>query len=86
MASVEQIGSNKQFGGVNRRYRHQSSVLGCSMTFTVFFPPGVLPGSGSGAKAPVLYYLSGLTCTDENFIQKSGAQHSTAALCTFLRP
>lgn len=65
--AVEEISVNRQFHGYNRRYKHSSSVLGCDMTFTVYFPLAAATG-----KVPVLYYLSGLTCTDENFIQKSG--------------
>ncbi|GIL45380.1 hypothetical protein Vafri_2629 [Volvox africanus] len=72
--SVEEITVNRQFDGYNRRYKHRSSVLGCDMTFTVYFPAAAEKG-----KVPVLYYLSGLTCTDENFIQKSGAQRMAAA-------
>ncbi|GFR45590.1 hypothetical protein Agub_g6985 [Astrephomene gubernaculifera] len=73
-ATVEEISVNRQFGGYNRRYKHRSTVLGCDMTFTVYFPPVAENG-----KVPVLYYLSGLTCTDENFIQKAGAQRQAAA-------
>ncbi|KXZ51495.1 hypothetical protein GPECTOR_12g458 [Gonium pectorale] len=73
-SAVEEIGANRQYGGFNRRYKHKSSVLGCDMTFTVYFPP-----AAESAKVPVLYYLSGLTCNDENFIQKSGAQRQAAA-------
>ncbi|GER39895.1 S-formylglutathione hydrolase [Striga asiatica] len=58
------------FGGHNKRYKHHSPTLGCSMTFHVYFPPSPSPSH----KFPVLYWLSGLTCTDENFIAKSGAQ------------
>ncbi|KAK9289358.1 hypothetical protein L1049_007513 [Liquidambar formosana] len=65
-----EISSSKMFGGYNKRYKHFSPTLGCSMTFHIYFPPSPSPSS----KFPVLYWLSGLTCTDENFIAKSGAQ------------
>jgi S-formylglutathione hydrolase len=77
------------FGGRNRRYRHRSPLLGCDMTFTVFLPPSALPppeGASTAteqpapASVPVLYYLSGLTCTDENAVQKSGIQRAAARL------
>ncbi|KAI4319614.1 hypothetical protein MLD38_033194 [Melastoma candidum] len=71
-----EIGSNKMFGGYNKRYKHFSPTLGCSMNFTVYFPPS--PASPSH-KFPVLYWLSGLTCNDENFITKSGAQRTAAS-------
>lgn len=57
------------FDGFVRRYRHKSSVLGCDMTFSVFYPP-----AAESKPVPVLYYLSGLTCNDENFTTKAGAQ------------
>lgn len=68
----------RMFGGANRRYRHRSELLGCDMTFTVFLPPQALASPPPAAGAPVLYYLSGLTCTDENAVQKSGAQRAAA--------
>ncbi|EFJ40293.1 hypothetical protein VOLCADRAFT_99938 [Volvox carteri f. nagariensis] len=71
--AVEEISANRHYNGYNRRYKHRSTVLGCDMTFTVYFPPAAETG-----KVPVLYYLSGLTCNDENFIQKSGAQRAAA--------
>ncbi|KAK9863729.1 hypothetical protein WJX84_008872 [Apatococcus fuscideae] len=74
MAASEQS-ANKQFGGWNRRYTHDSQVLGCSMTFTVYFPPAAEEGS-----VPVLYFLSGLTCDDQNFITKAGAQRKASEL------
>lgn len=74
-ASVEQLSASKMFGGWNKRYRHTSDACGCDMTFTVFFPP-----ASDNTKVPVIYYLSGLTCTDENFIQKAGAQRDAARL------
>ncbi|KAJ3676209.1 hypothetical protein LUZ60_003621 [Juncus effusus] len=70
-----EIGSNKMHGGYNKRYKHYSPTLGCAMTFSVFFPPSSSPSQ----KFPVLYWLSGLTCNDENFIIKSGAQRTAAA-------
>ncbi|CAL9100122.1 unnamed protein product [Musa acuminata var. zebrina] len=69
-----EISSSKMFGGYNRRYRHFSPTLGCSMTFTVYFPPPSSPSQ----KFPILYWLSGLSCTDENFIMKSGAQRAAS--------
>lgn len=62
------------FGGYNRRYKHFSPTLGCSMNFHIYFPPSPSPSH----KVPVLYWLSGLTCTDENFIAKSGAQRAAS--------
>eukprot|EP00775_Hariotina_reticulata_P002117 gene2117-2436_t len=75
-SAPQQVAANKCFGGYTRRYKHSSSVLGCNMNFTIFFPPG--SEGNSGNKVPVLYYLSGLTCTDENVMQKAGAQRSCA--------
>lgn len=76
-AAPVQIGSNKCCGGYNKRFKHSSTTLGCDMTFTVFLPQGAEEGSSS-SKFPVLYYLSGLTCTDENVTQKGGAQKACA--------
>ncbi|MCF8480083.1 MAG: S-formylglutathione hydrolase [Rhodospirillum sp.] len=64
------------FGGTQTRYRHQSAVLNCDMIFAVFLPPQASPET----PVPVLYWLSGLTCTDENFTQKAGAQRMAAEL------
>lgn len=65
------------FDGYIRRYKHDSEVLGCTMHFTVFFPP---QAAQSHNGVPIIYYLSGLTCTDENFIQKAGAQSKASQL------
>jgi len=73
--AVEEIGKNKMFGGWNRRYQHNSSVCGCKMIFQIYFPPAADSG-----KVPVIFYLSGLTCTDENFIVKAGAQRVASEL------
>lgn len=72
----KEISSTKMFDGYNKRYKHYSPTLGCSMTFYIYFPP--TPKSASH-KFPVLYWLSGLTCTDENFIIKAGAQRTAAS-------
>jgi len=63
------------FGGWQQRYRHTSSSLNCSMTFSIYLPP---PRDDN--PPPVLYWLSGLTCNDENFTMKAGAQRIAAEL------
>lgn len=63
----------KSFGGTTRFYSHRSEVCGCEMNFAVYVPPQAKNGS-----VPVLYYLSGLTCTEKNFIEKAGAQRYAA--------
>lgn len=70
------LSENKCFGGWHKRYRHRSTELNCTMTFAVFLPPQ----AGTGVKVPVLYWLSGLTCTDENFMQKAGAMRLASEL------
>ncbi len=70
---MELVASNKCFGGEQKQYTHTSSSLNCDMRFSVFLPPQV-----ATEKVPVLYWLSGLTCTDENFVQKAGAQRYAA--------
>ena len=74
--TLEIVSSNKSFGGWHKRYRHRSSSLNCDMVFAVFLPPQ----AEQGEKLPVLYWLSGLTCTDENFMQKAGALRMAAEL------
>jgi len=61
------------FGGWQDVYRHESKVLGCEMTVAVYLPPQAAHG-----RCPVLYWLSGLTCTEQNFITKAGAQRYAA--------
>ena len=72
--SIEQVSANKMFGGKQVKFKHKSSVLSCDMIFSVYLPPNAKPGS----KVPVIYWLSGLTCTDDNFVQKAGAQQYAA--------
>lgn len=73
---AEQIGQNRSFGGWHKRYRHRSESLKCDMEFAIYLPPQ----TSRGRRVPVLYWLSGLTCTDENFMQKAGAQRIAAEL------
>ncbi|MDD7971104.1 S-formylglutathione hydrolase [Roseinatronobacter alkalisoli] len=71
---METISENACFGGVQGVYRHASAVLGCDMTFGLF-----LPAEARRHPVPVLWYLSGLTCTHENAMTKAGAQAHAAA-------
>lgn len=70
---MEQLAENRCFNGRQLRHQHRSDVLDCDMTFSVYLPP-----QAEQASVPVLYWLSGLTCTDENFVQKAGAQRYAA--------
>jgi S-formylglutathione hydrolase len=73
--SLETISEHGCFGGKMAFYRHHSSVNSCDMQFSVFVPP-----QAESQKAPVLWFLSGLTCTEETFMIKSGAQKFAAEL------
>ena len=64
---------NRAFGGWVRRFTHESTSTKTTMTLSVF-----LPKEASAGKVPAIYYLSGLTCTDENFTTKAGAQRYAA--------
>ncbi|MCB1679975.1 MAG: S-formylglutathione hydrolase [Halioglobus sp.] len=72
---MEQIAENRCFGGRQLRYRHRSQVLDCDMTFSLYLPPQARTGP-----VPLVWWLSGLTCTDENFVTKAGAQRCAAQL------
>lgn len=74
--TIENISSNKAFDGWHKQYSHQSSVLNCKMRFAIYLPPQ----ASSKNKVPVMYWLSGLTCTDENFMHKAGALRLAAKL------
>ena len=71
--TIDRIEHRACFGGWQDVYRHESAVLGCSMNFAVYLPP-----QAATQKLPVLYWLSGLTCTEQNFITKAGAQRYAA--------
>ncbi|MGY1518972.1 S-formylglutathione hydrolase [Luteimonas sp. A482] len=70
---MERIEHRACFGGWQDVYRHRSQVLGCDMTVGVYLPPQAEQGP-----CPVLYWLSGLTCNEQNFITKAGAQRYAA--------
>ena len=72
---MESIACSKMFGGEQRRYKHKSETLSCDMHFSIYLPPQVSEG-----RVPVLYWLSGLTGTDENFVIKAGAQRVASEL------
>uniref|UniRef100_A0A8B9Y712 S-formylglutathione hydrolase n=1 Tax=Bos mutus grunniens TaxID=30521 RepID=A0A8B9Y712_BOSMU len=65
--ALKQVSSSKCFGGLQKVFEHDSVELKCKMKFAVYLPPKAETG-----KCPVLYWLSGLTCTEQNFISKSG--------------
>jgi len=66
---MKRVSRNRCFGGFQDVYRHSSEVLGCDMTFSVYLPPKI-----EKERCHVLYFLSGLTCTHENFTTKAGVQ------------
>ena len=65
------------FGGVQRFYRHDAQAIGLPMRFSVFIPAGAQDGA-TDKKHPALFYLAGLTCTEETFMIKGGAQRVAA--------
>jgi S-formylglutathione hydrolase len=73
--SVELVSESRAFEGRQRTYRHRSQVCACTMQFAVYLPP-----RAEKERVPALYWLSGLTCTEENFSVKSGAQRYAAEL------
>lgn len=73
--TLEVISRHRCFGGTQTFYRHASSAIGLPMNFSVFLPPQAEQG-----RVPVLFYLAGLTCTEETFMIKAGAQRRAAEL------
>lgn len=74
-STLELLEEHRMFGGWQQRWRHQSAALNCLMTFSIF-----LPGPKGDTPPPAVWFLAGLTCTDENFSTKSGAQRVAAEL------
>ncbi|MBY8824042.1 S-formylglutathione hydrolase [Sphingomonas colocasiae] len=75
--TLETVSTNKSFGGTQGVYRHASAETGTDMTFAVFLPP---QAEAPGAKLPVLWYLSGLTCTHANVMEKGEYRRVAAEL------
>jgi S-formylglutathione hydrolase len=83
---LQQRNSYRCFGGNQLQFSHNSTTLNCTMQFSIFLPP-----QADTSPVPVLYWLSGLTCTDQNFVQKAGAQryaseHGIAIVCPDTSP
>ncbi|MET3133667.1 S-formylglutathione hydrolase [Oxalobacteraceae bacterium GrIS 1.11] len=71
---LELLSEHACFGGVQRFYRHDSREIGLPMRFSVF-----IPAAPEGTKLPALFYLAGLTCNEETFMSKGGAQRVAAS-------
>ena len=71
----EVVSQHRCFGGAVGFYRHEAASTACAMRFSVFTPPQAQSG-----RVPLLYYLAGLTCTEETFMIKAGAQRVAAEL------
>lgn len=74
--AITEISKIKAFDGWHSQYSHQATTTNCTMRFAIYLPPQ----ASEHNKVPVLYWLSGLTCTDENFMQKAGALKMAAKL------
>ncbi|XP_065175364.1 S-formylglutathione hydrolase-like [Sycon ciliatum] len=86
--TLTEASSTKIFGGYQKVFKHESHHTDCTMTFAVYLPP---QAEEDGAKLPVLYYLSGLTCTEQNVVTKSGfqryaAEHGLIVVCPDTSP
>jgi S-formylglutathione hydrolase len=75
-AVIEEIAANRCFGGWHKRFRHSAKSTACDMVFAIYLPPQ----AAARSDLPVLYWLSGLTCNDQNFMQKAGAMRLAAEL------
>lgn len=73
---LTKISEVKIFEGKQQQFTHHSTTTNCTMRFSIYLPPQ----ANEANKVPILYWLSGLTCTDENFVQKAGAQRIAAEL------
>jgi S-formylglutathione hydrolase len=70
---MQLVASIRSFGGQQLRFQHRSEVLSCEMHYSLYLPP-----QAEGGRVPLLTWLSGLTCTDENFVQKACAQRAAS--------
>jgi len=80
--TMKLLSQHRAFGGVQRFYEHDAAAIGLPMRFSVFLPPSVAgidtDGAVRGDKVPALFYLAGLTCTEETFPTKAAAQQYAA--------
>jgi len=76
VSAIETLSQHRSFGGVVSFHRHAAEETKCAMRFAVFTPPG----ASAARRVPVVYYLAGLTCTEETFMIKAGAQRVAAEL------
>ena len=74
MSELKLLGKSRSFGGWLHTYSHWSESNQCDMRFVAYLPPQAQIQSD----LPVLYWLSGLTCTEDNFMSKAGAQRYAA--------
>jgi S-formylglutathione hydrolase len=75
MTTLTLISEQACFGGLQRFYQHDSTIIGLPMRFSVYLPPQAVHGT-----VPALLFLAGLTCTEETFMVKAGAQRLAAEL------
>ena len=73
--TLKKVSDSRCFGGAQQVWSHASDATGCTMRFGLFLPP-----QANAGRVPALWWLSGLTCTEENFIAKAGAQRVAAEL------
>lgn len=80
--TLSQVSKTVVFDGTHSQYTHYSSVNHCTMRFAIYLPAqaSALKAGETQANVPVIYWLSGLTCTDENFMQKAGALRMASLL------
>ncbi|NNC97769.1 MAG: S-formylglutathione hydrolase [Gammaproteobacteria bacterium] len=78
VVNVDVVSANRCFGGLHLRLKHYAESLKCDMIVGVYIPPSLL--TDEAFKTPALYWLAGLTCTDQNFLQKAGAMRTASEL------
>jgi S-formylglutathione hydrolase len=71
---MNRVERHASFGGRQEVWKHASTTLGCDMKFGIYLPPAAVQGQ----RCPVLYWLAGLTCNEQTFITKAGAQEHAA--------
>lgn len=78
--NLELVSEHGSFDGVQRFYRHASREIGLPMRFALYLPPVALGGAAAPEGVPLVTFLAGLTCTEETFTMKAGAQRMASAL------